>query len=345
MSQNTSESQAAPSTEFFHELSLTPDNLRNPEVKNFVTTHDFIPYYWSEITIAGKRLGLVDALFEARYANNNINRPVESQQRAAEETYAKVEGYLDKSESDLSKLRLAFPEGQTEPSPQEIKSNPQIVDAIASFILAFRKVEAEQWPAWNAGVLASALEQIKERLALVPDDEAVALWNMARVNHNQRYKFWSSQLREVEGNKIVHEIKSLRDSRDRAMPPATEYETVTEPAPEPEIAVQEARPANMMPDGSMVIEGSEVEAVTSQPVEVRPRVKKEVATQERLFTVEASDVHVGRTGSKKSRRPYRAKYKDTTDFVTRALKPDEEYQPPSNPDADIDAVFGPPISR
>lgn len=97
----------------------------------------------------------------------------------------------------------------------------------------------------------------------------------------------------------------------------------------------------------MRIEGTdEVPLVTDQPVEIIPTVHRPKPQMETLFPDE-SKKESPKASPPRPVRPYRAKYSDTTDRSVQALKSGLEPELPitSNPDADIDAVFGPPIDR
>jgi hypothetical protein len=97
------------------------------------------------------------------------------------------------------------------------------------------------------------------------------------------------------------------------------------------------------PGGQTRIEGTdEVPLVTDQPVEFIPRIKKAQPQAESLFPPEPASPSAEPETKPKTSRPYRARYSDTTNESVRALRAGIDAEPPveSNPDADIDEVFG-----
>jgi hypothetical protein len=91
------------------------------------------------------------------------------------------------------------------------------------------------------------------------------------------------------------------------------------------------------------IEGTEVPLVTDQPVEVVPKLPKKGPPQtETLFGEAESKKTTSQKTAERPSRPYRPIYTDTTDRSLRALRAglEGDNTPMSDPDADIDEVFG-----
>jgi hypothetical protein len=93
------------------------------------------------------------------------------------------------------------------------------------------------------------------------------------------------------------------------------------------------------------IEGTEVPVVTDEPVSVVPKLpKREKPSQVEVLFEDDTPKKPTKTPTKP---PYRARYTDTTDLSLRARRDGLEGngEPITNPDADLDEIFGAPQAK
>lgn len=192
---------------------LFPSPNRPVRANRFIEDHNWLPSTKREATLYSHPQGVADILWQDFYAGNNRQRSIEDKLKATKKDFNLINGGWKKSRTALHTLRQATQGTGTELeySPEVMHANPDIQLLFIEHVLNHRKLDGFYWPQPNAGVLASAHEQIDADIDALDPLDMARLFVMVRESHANKMRYLGVVIHDLRStNSIFQNLEAAR---------------------------------------------------------------------------------------------------------------------------------------